>query len=65
MPQMNGPQLAERMLGVWPDLRVLFLSGYTDSALLHNGLLDANRNFLQKPFTPDDLTSKVREMLAT
>jgi CheY-like chemotaxis protein len=65
MPKLSGPQLAERMRTLWPNLRVLFLSGYTDRALVHSGLLDANRNFLQKPFTPDDLTSKVREMLAT
>jgi PAS domain S-box-containing protein len=65
MPKLSGPQLAEQMRTLWPNLRVLFLSGYTDRALVHSGLLDANRNFLQKPFTPDDLTSKVREMLAT
>jgi CheY-like chemotaxis protein len=65
MPKMNGPQLAELMRGMWPNLRVLFLSGYTDRALLHSGLLDGNHNFLQKPFTPQDLASKVREMLST
>jgi CheY-like chemotaxis protein len=65
MPKMNGPQLAELMRGMWPNLRVLFLSGYTDRALLHSGLLDGNHNFLQKPFTPHDLASKVREMLST
>jgi PAS domain S-box-containing protein len=65
MPKMNGPQLAELMRGMWPNLRVLFLSGYTDRALLHSGLLDGNQNFLQKPFTPQDLASKVREMLST
>jgi YesN/AraC family two-component response regulator len=64
MPEMNGPQLARRMLLLRPDLKVLFLSGYTDSTLLHNGLLDASRNFLQKPFTPDDLKNKVREVLS-
>ena len=61
---ITGAQLAERMRGRWPNLPVLFLSGYTDRALASNGLLDANRNFLQKPFRPDDLTSKVREMLS-
>ncbi|HLJ95347.1 MAG TPA: PAS domain S-box protein [Gemmataceae bacterium] len=65
MPKMNGPQLAERMRGKWPNVRFLFLSGYTDRALLHNGLLNGNQNFLQKPFTPHDLASKVREMLST
>jgi CheY-like chemotaxis protein len=65
MPEMNGAQLAAHMRGRWPKLPVLFLSGYTDRALLHNGLLDPNRNFLQKPFTPHDLTTKVHEMLST
>ena len=65
MPKMNGTQLAESMRGRYPKLPVLFLSGYTDRALLHNGLLDPDRNFLQKPFTPHDLASKVHEMLST
>jgi PAS domain S-box-containing protein len=64
MPEMNGPQLARRILQLRPSLKVLFLSGYTDSTLLHNGLLDASRNFLQKPFAPEDLKSKVREVLS-
>ncbi len=42
---------------------MLFLSGYTDSALLHNGVLQVAHNFLQKPFTPDALARKVREVL--
>ena len=64
MPEMSGPQLAQQIRLRQPDLKVLFLSGYTDSALVHNGVLNMEKNFLQKPFTPDSLARKVREVLA-
>jgi two-component system, cell cycle sensor histidine kinase and response regulator CckA len=63
MPGMRGPELAERLLRLRPDLRVLYMSGYTDDAIAHHGLLDAGTEFLQKPFTPLRLTQKVREVL--
>jgi CheY-like chemotaxis protein len=63
MPGMRGPELAERLLRLRPDLRVLFMSGYTDDAIAHHGFLDAGREFLQKPFTPLRLTQKIREVL--
>ena len=63
MPGMRGPELAERLLRLRPDLRVLFMSGYTDDAIAHHGFLDAGREFLQKPFTPFRLTQKIREVL--
>jgi PAS domain S-box-containing protein len=65
MPEMSGPQLAQQIRLRQPDLKVLFLSGYTDSALIHNGVLNVEKNFLQKPFTPDALARKVREVLDT
>ena len=65
MPQMGGRELAQKVVPDHPDLRVLFLSGYTDSAALHQGLLDPGSFFLQKPFTPDGLAIKVREALDT
>jgi two-component system, cell cycle sensor histidine kinase and response regulator CckA len=63
MPGMRGPELAERMLRLRPDLRVLFMSGYTDDAITHHGFLDAGTEFLQKPFTPLGLMQKIREVL--
>jgi len=63
MPQMGGPEVAERLTAVRPGLRVLFLSGYTDDAVIRHGLLGSGVAFLQKPFSVDALTRKVREVL--
>jgi two-component system, cell cycle sensor histidine kinase and response regulator CckA len=63
MPGMRGPELAERLLRERPDLRVLYMSGYTDDAIAHHGFLDAGTAFLQKPFTPLGLMKKIREVL--
>jgi signal transduction histidine kinase/ActR/RegA family two-component response regulator len=63
MPQMSGPELAKRLATARPDMRVLCMSGYTDDSIVRHGVLEAHIAFLQKPITPDMLTTKVREVL--
>ena len=63
MPGMNGRELSSRMLETCPKLRVLFMSGYTDDAIVHQGVLDESANFIQKPFPPDLLAQRVRAVL--
>ncbi len=65
MPEMRGQDLAEKLLQQSPGLAVIYMSGYTDNALVHNGSFPgaAPNNFLQKPFTPDRVLRLVREVL--
>jgi two-component system, cell cycle sensor histidine kinase and response regulator CckA len=63
MPAMSGRALAQELSKARPALRVLFMSGYTDDAIIHHGVLEAETPFLSKPFTAGDLTWKVREVL--
>jgi two-component system, cell cycle sensor histidine kinase and response regulator CckA len=63
MPRMSGPELAERLRGLRPEMRVLFVSGYTDGEIVRGGELEPGTDFLQKPFTREQLAMKVREVL--
>ncbi len=63
MPGINGRELADLVVTQRPDIAVLFMSGYTDNAIVHHGVLDPRTNFLHKPFTPDQLLHEVRQAL--
>ncbi len=63
LPQMGGKALADTLVAHYPTLKVLFMSGYTDDAIVHHGRLDAGLAFLHKPFSPAALLRKVREVL--
>lgn len=63
MPEMNGRQLAGNLLSHYPDLKRLFMSGYTANVIAHHGVLDEGVHFIQKPFSMKDLGGKLREAL--
>ena len=65
MPEMNGRDLAEKLLVLYPDLKLLFMSGYTANVIAHHGVLDEGVHFIQKPFALKDLAAQVREALDT
>jgi signal transduction histidine kinase/CheY-like chemotaxis protein len=63
MPQMSGPALAKRLASSRPDMKLLCMSGYTDDSIIRHGVYEGDIAFVQKPFTSDTLTKKVRDLL--
>jgi len=63
MPKMGGRELADRIAEICPEIKVLYMSGYTDNAIVHHGVLGEGTEFIQKPFTVEGLARKVREVL--
>ncbi|HEX2911431.1 MAG TPA: PAS domain S-box protein [Chloroflexia bacterium] len=63
MPQMSGPELAQHMAALYPDLKILFMSGYTEQEVFRQVRLDEKRGFVQKPFTTEEVVRKIRSIL--
>jgi PAS domain S-box-containing protein len=63
LPRMSGPKIAEHLTFLRPNMKVLYMSGYTDDTIVRSGVLEGTKAFLQKPFTPATLARKVREVL--
>jgi len=63
MPQMGGKELVDQLKSVRPESKILFMSGFTDDAIIHHGVSDDGVFFLQKPFSTECLAAKVREVL--
>jgi two-component system cell cycle sensor histidine kinase/response regulator CckA len=63
MPEMNGRDLAKNLLSLYPNLKRLFMSGYTADVIAHHGVLDEGVQFIQKPFSVQALAAKVRDVL--
>ena len=63
MPRMSGPRVAEQVAAVRPDIKVLYMSGYTDDSVVRHGVLTQEMPFIQKPLSPIALRKKIREVL--
>ncbi|TFG95031.1 MAG: response regulator, partial [Calditrichales bacterium] len=63
MPGMKGPELSDKILQIRPDIKVIFISGYTDDHIVHKGFLDEGVHFVQKPFAIATLSETIREVL--
>jgi len=63
MPKKSGRETAERLQQIYPRMKVIYMSGYTDNAIVQHGVLEPGLNFIEKPFSPADLARKVREVL--
>ena len=64
MPRMSGQILAERLLRIQPDMKVIYMSGYTHNAIAHHGILDEDIPFLEKPISQESLLQKITEVLS-
>jgi two-component system, cell cycle sensor histidine kinase and response regulator CckA len=63
MPEMTGSELSVKMNAIFPDIKNLFMSGYTSNVIVHQGVLEEGVHFIQKPFTLKDLAIKVRQAI--
>ncbi|MBF0112386.1 MAG: response regulator, partial [Desulfamplus sp.] len=63
MPEMNGRELAKELFNVRPNMKSLFMSGYTANVIAHHGVLEQGIHFIQKPFSIQELSGKIRELL--
>src|SRR5690606_34368067 len=63
MPEMQGPELADQLAPLRPDMRVLLMSGYAEDAVRQRGAFGEGRDFMEKPFAPDELLARVRGVL--
>jgi DNA-binding NtrC family response regulator len=63
MPEMNGPDLVKRIISQYPEMKVLYMSGYVKNFISYQGILEKGMEYLQKPFTVIELARKVREVL--
>jgi two-component system cell cycle sensor histidine kinase/response regulator CckA len=63
MPIMSGRDTAKKLQPLYPQMKVIYMSGYTDDAIAHHGVLESGLNYIEKPFTPDELARKTREVI--